>query len=452
MNSMSNISRCSAQFVPLNTMLSRLSIHALGLLSVSGLGWAAATSMSADTRMHCSSLLNTTLTGNVSILETTFHEAHTVNSTSGSTQIYNTYSFCRVSGAIAYGHNSSLNFLVYLPEVDTYNGRFMAVGNGGMAGVVDDFAMMQQLNTGFAVAGGDAGHLAARNNGGSGAPDTYIPYLHDKDQVEAWIHNAISLFVPASKALIANYYNKRPRYSYYIGCSTGGAQGFALAQYHPELFDGIIAGCPGNWYSHLALSFLWNSQKAPVNTSSYLNQATLNTLQAAALQACDEIDGVKDGVIENPLLCKFDIDTLACTGPKPSNGNSSEAPCLTSTEIAAAKAIYAGPVNSATNRSLYPGFAHGSEGQWILQEGDLSAAFSVPILQNLVFDNLTYDASKFNWDSDVKAVDTNAGALIDAISVNLTAFRDKGSKMLVYQGQVGLSSLSKYLLTAIQMG
>jgi feruloyl esterase len=143
----------------------------------------------------------------------------------------------------------------------------MAVGNGGMAGVIDYTNMVTQLNTGmgFAVSGGNGGHLASANNGGGGAPGVYLLYLHDKDQVEAWIHNAISLYTPAAKALVAAYYGQRARYAYYDGCSTGGAQGFALAQYHPDLFDGIVAGSPGNWYSHLALSFLWNAHQTAVS-------------------------------------------------------------------------------------------------------------------------------------------------------------------------------------------
>ena len=111
---------------------------------------------------------------------------------------------------------------------------------------------------------GDSGHLASLNNNGGGAPGVYLPYLHDQNQVEAWIHNAISLFTPAAKSLVSLFYGKAASYSYYDGCSTGGAQGFALAQYHPNLFDGIIAGSPGNWYSHLALSFLWNGLKTQV--------------------------------------------------------------------------------------------------------------------------------------------------------------------------------------------
>ncbi|KAG9744673.1 tannase and feruloyl esterase, partial [Aureobasidium melanogenum] len=376
---------------------------------------------------------NLSLPENTTITSTTHHQPHTVNVTNGAQNIYNKYAFCEVDGTISYGKNSSLHFSVYLPDALAYNGRFMAVGNAGMAGTLDTVALMQQLNSGFASAAGDAGHLASLNNAGSGAPDTYIPYLHNADEVQAWIHDAISLFTPSTKDIVEAYYNKAAQYSYYTGCSTGGAQGFALAQYHPELFDGIIAGCPGNWYSHLALSFLWNAQHAVMNTSSYLSQAALNFTGQAVLEACDANDGVKDGVIEDPLDCDFSIDSLACNATTISRSNSSIS-CLTADQIIAAKAIYAGPKNAKTGEALYPGFAHGSEIEWILQEGDLANAFSIPILQNLVYDNLTYNASTFNWASDVAAVNQNAGAKIDAISTNLTAFRNRGGKLLVYQG------------------
>lgn len=126
-----------------------------------------------------------------------------------------------------------------------------------MAGTIDESALMQNLNLGYAAAGGDSGHRAADNNGGYGAPGVYLPYLHDTNQTLAWIHNAVAYFTRPAKGLVEQYYGKEPIYTYYKGCSTGGAQGLALAQFHPELFDGIIAGSPGNWYSHLALGFLW---------------------------------------------------------------------------------------------------------------------------------------------------------------------------------------------------
>ncbi|KAH8598407.1 tannase and feruloyl esterase [Bisporella sp. PMI_857] len=344
------------------------------------------------------------------------------NSTSG-----NEYEYCQVIGKVAYTSNNTLNFNVYLPDATAYTGRFMAVGNGGMAGTIDTRNMMLQLNKGFAVAGGDSGHLAALNNNGSGSPGVYLAYMHDLNQVEAWIHNAISTFTEPAKSIIEQYYGTPVRYSYYDGCSTGGAQGFALAQFHPELFDGIYAGSPGNWYSHLALSFLWNAVKT--QGAANIPQTTLDFMTAAVLEECDTLDGVKDNMLENPLQCKFEINTLACSSSSTNSSN-----CLTLAQLEAVKAIYAGPTSSLDGSELYPGFSVGSEASWLSQEGPLANAFSIPILQNMVFDDLSYDFLDFNWGSDVVAVDENAGRYIDEISTDLSLFRNRGGKLLVTQG------------------
>ncbi|PPJ55171.1 hypothetical protein CBER1_05445 [Cercospora berteroae] len=284
--------------------------------------------------------------------------------------------------------------------------------------------MLTQLNNGLgmAVAAGDAGHLAADNQNITG----YLPYLHDKEQVQAWIHDAISLFTPAAQALVEKYYAKQPNKSYYYGCSTGGAQGFALAQFHPELFDGIYAGCPGNWYSHLALSFLWNAQHADTPETA-LTQEELDFVTGAVLDACDEIDGVADRLIENPLACKFDVNSLACQ-------SSSNSTCLTEAKIETAKATYAGPKRADTGAEVYPGFDFGSEIGWAVQQRNLSRDFSVPILKNLVFDDQSYDNATFNWASDVDIVDARAGRLIDSITPDLSAFKSRRGRLLTSQG------------------
>ncbi|TKA63484.1 hypothetical protein B0A55_09610 [Friedmanniomyces simplex] len=348
---------------------------------------------------------------NATLLNSTYYSIGSLNNS----DVLNTVSFCELYASISYGTgNDTLIFALWLPDVLDYDKRFMAVGNGGMAGTIDYANMMTQLNSGmgFAVAGGNAGHLASANNGGGGAPGVYLPYLHDQDQVQAWIHDAVSLFTPAAKALTAAYYGRGARYAYYDGCSTGGAQGFALAQLHPELFDGIYAGSPGNWYSHLALSFLWNAQHTNMSATN-LTQAVLNFTGNAVLAACDTIDGVKDGLIEDPLRCHFNIESLACNGSYASTAPGTAITCFTSSQIAAAQAIYAGPTRSDNGTQLYPG---------------------IPILQNLVYDDLAYDSNTFNWASNVADVDSRAGSLIDEIDPDLSAFRNRSGKMIVTQG------------------
>ena len=133
-------------------------------------------------------------------------------------------------------------------------------GNQGFAGNIIYASMVEDISKGFAVAGGDGGHLAALNYGGPGDAGIYLPFLHSHDQVVTWLHNSMALLTTPAKELTTRYYDERPKRSYHWGCSSGGAQGFALAQYHPELFDGVFAGSPGNYWSHLALSFLWAYQ------------------------------------------------------------------------------------------------------------------------------------------------------------------------------------------------
>ncbi|XXH00108.1 hypothetical protein Hte_006450 [Hypoxylon texense] len=298
-----------------------------------------------------------------------------------------------------------------------------AIGNGGMAGTIAESDVIRNLNKGFAVAGGDSGHLATLNNGGNGAPGVYLPYMHNKDQVKAWIHDSIAFFTPAARKITTEFYRKAPKHSYYEGCSTGGAQGFALAQFHPNLFDGIVAGCP-----------VWpditpDGPRLFQNGSNFLPQTILDLITQTVLEKCDTIDGVKDGVLENPLLCDFDITSLKCSS---SETNSST--CLTPAQISTAQKIYAGPVDSRSNISLYPGFSVGSETEWLFQEGHLAEVFSIPILQNMLFNDLSYDASTFNWGTDVDAVDMRVGTLIDEISPDLSALKATGAKIVMFQG------------------
>lgn len=285
-------------------------------------------------------------------------------------------------------------------------------------------------------ASGDGGHLAALNNGGNGAPGVYLPFMHDLNQIETWIHNAVSVFTGPAKAIVNDYYGTPARYSYYDGCSTGGAQGFALAQFHPDLFDGIYAGSPGNWYSHLALSFLWNAVKT--QNASQISPAILDAITAAVLDECDMLDGVQDRMLENPLLCKFDIDTMACSS---STANASA--CLTPPQLAAAKEIYAGPTSTINGVQLYPGFTIGSESGWSGQEGtstSLADAFSIPLLQNIVFENLNYNFLDFNFGSDVADMDQRCGQFIDEITTDLSAFKNHGGKLIVTQGKLAIST------------
>ncbi|KAF2495077.1 tannase and feruloyl esterase [Lophium mytilinum] len=306
------------------------------------------------------------------------------------------------------------DFQLSLPDARIYNSLFLAIGNGGMAGKYDTPAneFMWNINKGYAIAGCDSGHEASEiNNFGAGGPGLFIDYLQHTEQVEAWIHNSIAMHTPTSREVVESFYGVQPEYSYFKGCSTGGAQEFALALLWPDLFDGIIAGCPAN-----------------CKGAGFLPQPTLDFITSAVLDKCDLLDGVADRVLENPLVCDFDINTLAC---EPSATDLSS--CLTPAQITTVEAIYAGP-KYPNGTQIYPGFPVSSEIEWMRQETDLVQLFTSSILQNLVFKDLKYDILRFNWDSDVDRVDREAGILIDEIGVDFSRFKAAGGKMLVFQG------------------
>jgi feruloyl esterase len=239
----------------LDSMAPLCRLAKLLLLQSAAVVAAPAPSLSA----HCAALTSLSLEHiNTSVVNATYHVANSFNVS----DTLNGIPFCEVQAQVSYGANNSLSFVVWLPEESTYRQRFLAVGNGGFAGTIDTVTMLKHFNAGLglAVAGGNGGHEAAGNTG-----DGYLPFMHDADQIRAWIHNGISLFADAAKQVVSAYYGSAAERSYYAGCSTGGAQGYALAQYHPHLFDGIYAGSPGFWYSHLMLSFLWNMQKTNVS-------------------------------------------------------------------------------------------------------------------------------------------------------------------------------------------
>lgn len=300
------------------------------------------------------------------------------------------------------------------------------LGDGGFAGTIENNTMLTYLNLGYAVAGSDAGHSIAASGDG-----TDVPFLRDPAELKAWIHNSVAMATPVTRSLVAKYYAKHPKFSYYWGCSTGGAQGYALAQYHPELFDGIYAGSPGNWYSHLILSFLWNGLHTTGN--AYMSQQVLSFVTNRVIAACDEIDGVKDGLIENPLRCSFDITSLQCKSSQKLNDK--KPTCLTAEQVKALQKIYQGPKDIRTGKEIYPGFSQGSENGLLDQESVLYLNYTGPILREIVFNNNpSFNMSQFNWGADVDAVDKKASPFIDALSPDLSRFQQRGGKIITTQG------------------
>jgi feruloyl esterase len=226
-----------------------------------------------------------------------------------------------------------------------------------------------------------------------------------------------------SKAIIATFYGRGPAFSYWDGCSTGGRQGLVEAQRYPEDFDGIVAGAPVNYWSHVMISGIWSILAIGEGQPGYIPAAKLSLLHNAVLGACDALDGVKDGALEDPKRCKFDPKILECT--------SAEGPtCLTPAQVESARKMYAGPVNPRTNQQLFPGMAPGSELGW---GASASPSIAVDHFKYVVFKDPIWYYETFDFDADVALADRD-DARLNATDPNLQAFFAHGGKLIQYHG------------------
>lgn len=255
--------------------------------------------------------------------------------------------YCRVTAVLTPVADSYIGIEIHLP-VSNWNGKFQAVGNGGWAGTINSGGMTAALAQGYATASTDTGHKNSETPGGSfamGHPEKLVDFGS----------GAVHEMTVASKTVIAAFYGNAPKLSYWNSCSNGGRQGLMEAQKFPKDFDGIVAGSPAANWTGRALASLWVAQAVHKDEASFIPAGKFPAIHAAALQACDLLDGVADGIITNPQACKFDPGVLLC---KQENDLS----CLTAPQVDAVRKIY-------TPTDFYPGLAFGSELGWATYAG-----------------------------------------------------------------------------------
>jgi len=251
---------------------------------------------------------------------------------------------CRVAGVIG----KEIHFSLLLP--DEWNHKFMMGGGGGFVGSVQNQAI-ESVNFGYATVGTDTGHQ------GGGTEAKWA--LNNPERLVNFGHLAVHRTSEVSKAIVKNYYSTAARRSYFIGCSNGGRQAMMEAQRYPEDFDGIVAGAPALNFTAIGAQFIKDSQVSFPDshqlTTPLLPPETLKFVESQVLAACDSLDGVKDGVMEDPRRCKFDLATLpACAGDQ------AGAQCVTTPQRNALKTIY----GETKNKSgvIYSGQPFGGEG------------------------------------------------------------------------------------------
>lgn len=289
---------------------------------------------------------------------------------------------CEVVGAInarvsaVDGQTYAIKFRLRLPSA--WNERFFYTGGGGTDGSVGN-ALTPQLNQGYVVVATDSGHDNAVNTSTVAGS---FQFGFDPQARSDYGYNGPAEVAEKAKALIRKYYGHKPRYSYFAGCSEGGREALMLSQRYPDFFDGIVAGNPGMDLPKAAVQHPWDAQAFaraartttvfgnPDLASSFTN-AELAAVGAAILAACDENDGLADGMVLNPQACEFDPATLGPAG----SGLLSEA------QVTALKQTNGGPRNSR-GRQLYsdwmwdPGIGAFGWRQWKI--GPIAPGFPIP--------------------------------------------------------------------------
>jgi feruloyl esterase len=324
---------------------------------------------------------------------------------------------CRVSGVLS----PEIGFEVNLPA--KWNHRMYMIGNGGLAGEQpDDPGRAAQrgaaLAKAFVMVSTDTGHNATKEPAGVFAqrnPPTAIDYAY----------RAVHLTATTAKKIADAYYGKKVERAYWNSCSNGGRQGLIEAQRYPDDFDGIVANAPWVDQTGFTIDAIWN-QRALTETPISLDK--LKLVADRAMAKCDKIDGLADGLIDDPRKCNFDP--------------ARDVPELTPAEAAALKKVYGGVTSNG--RPFFPGFMIGSEnnGGWTNlivpgPRGGDPADFNLAqgVMKYLVFNppKPDWDFRTFDFDRDVTLVD-RWGQLANAKNPDLSAFRKRGGKLVMTYG------------------
>jgi feruloyl esterase len=381
---------------------------ALGLAATSGAAYAA---------LDCASL--TTVTPEASTI--TSATLVTPPATIGGAAI--TVPLCRVQGVARPSFDSEIKFEVWLPPTaGNWTGRMKVNGTGGYAGATPYGNLARDIGDGFVTAGSNMGH-----DGGESATWT----LGHPEKVKDWGLRAHYFVATAAKTLSQAFYDKPVSHSYFEGCSNGGRQAMMMAQNYPELFDGIVAGAPSQWYPDLLMWLLWTGKtltpSAPFGPPS-ISVAKRAAITQRALQACDANDGLVDGQITNPRACTFDIDTMGPSG----DGT------LTADEVTIAKRMYGGTHRNwddLTSEQRYTGAKYGSEADWSPLFAD-NGGYG-PFIGHYVYSLLTppYDWRRdINWDDVYDHAKAVLSPVTAAPSPDIRRFTSRGGKLIQMAG------------------
>jgi hypothetical protein len=360
--------------------------------------------------------------------------------------------FCRVSGRIKPSADSDIAFEVWMPAAG-WDGRFTGVGNGGFGGSIGprEYATMARaVRRGRAAAATDTGHR--------GSPVDASWAAGHPEKVVDFGHRAIHEMTVKAKAVIAAFYGTPPHHSYFAACSNGGRQALMEAQRYPGDYDGILAGAPANFWTHLLAQAAWDTQAMLGDPAAYIPAGKLPAIEAAALSACDRLDGVADRVVDDPTRCAFDPAVLVCKGAE------SDA-CLTSAQAATLRKLYAGP-RTPRGKVVHPGHVPGGEtgpdgwALWLTGPApgrSLESVYAHAFFRHMVFEKADWEVRAFDLQRDTAVADARLAAVLNATDPDLGPFRKRGGKLVVWHGWCDaaispLNSIDYYRSVVARMG
>jgi len=324
--------------------------------------------------------------------------------------------FCRVTLALTPSSDSDIRVEVWLPQ-SGWNRKLQASGNGGLSGAIPYPAMAASVKAGYAAAGTDAGHVGENADFVAGHPEKLVDFGH----------RAIHEMTVTAKTVVAAHYDVRPTRAFFNSCSTGGRQALIEAQRYPDDFDGIVAGDPSWDQMRLYAARVWLNTYVNRSPAAVIPPSKYPMIHKAVLDKCDALDGVKDGVIEDPPKCAFDFSTLTCRGED-------GADCLTKDQVETASAMMRPIRDPKSNALLHPGrYYPGSELGWRGVAGTSPPGESHEGMRKIVF-TPAWDYHTIKVPDDVeRAVKADNGLLYGG-DPDLSRFFKRGGKLLMYHG------------------
>jgi hypothetical protein len=333
---------------------------------------------------------------------------------------------CQITGHIA----PDIGFEVRLPT-QGWNGKLYMRGCGGYCGSLAKPQSEPALVRNYAVVVSDMGHTTK---------GWIFAYNNIQGEID-FGYRATHVTAVTAKEVVDVFYGRQPAFSYFDGCSTGGRQAYVTAQRFPKDFNGIIGGAPPlNQTGDRPLLLFWAARvNVGPDGGPILTTADIPTLHGAVLAECDGLDGLKDGVLQNPQACRFNPRTIQCGTPK------AGAACLSAEKVAVVEKIYSGAVNSK-GEALYFGMPRGSEWNWAPeligkegQHGTNLGGIGQPtsaLMNYLPFfydGGPTYDPMTYDYDVDPDRASLTE-VLYGATNPDLRRFKAAGGKFIGWHG------------------